>query len=115
MTDKEVEIYGLMSDAEEEEWECNRTETHELYKKLSENTKIKFGCTYLCIESFRQQEPLTYCFNVFTKGNKYYCHCPNQLIDDHNSNTVIDESNQNKFIQINSSYDRQRENRSNQC
>lgn len=101
MTVKEREVYGLMSEAEEREWERNRTEMHELYKKLSEKTKIKFGFTYLCTESFRQKEPYTGCWNRFTKGRKYHCRCPNQLTDDHNSGTVIEEANQNKFLQIN--------------
>ena len=71
---------------------------HELYRELSKNAKIKFGITYLCIESFRQKEPYTGCWNEFTKGRKYYCRCPNQLADDHNCGTVIDERYQDCFV-----------------
>lgn len=86
-----------MTQAEEEEWERNRKEMNEVYEKLNKLTNIKKGITYICLKSFSLPEPFTGCWNVFTKGNKYYCYCPDQLVDDHNCGTVIPKDYQKYF------------------
>ena len=96
------EIYGLMTDEEEKEWDRQREEMHELYIEESKQTNIKFGVKYTCTKSFELIVKSYYgdfCSH-FTKGKEYNCIFPNQLIDDYNCRISVPNEYQKYFVPL---------------
>lgn len=96
------EMYGLMTDEEEKEWDRQRKEMCELYIEHSKRTNIKFGVKYTCTQSFELIIKGYYgdFYSHFTKDREYNCIAPNQLIDDYNCCIFVTNEYQKYFVPL---------------